>query len=110
MSKMVVTELKRFKKTSRKIHFLCKCDDKCIIEISEIMRNFLDNNFKLPKMKKITRNLRSLRFNLRMLADSQVSIRDKRKLLIGFGARALLYPLLCKILKLKQQEEKEEKK
>ncbi len=91
-------ELKRFKQSSHKIHFLCKCDEKCIFVLSELIRSFLDNKFKIRNMKRITRKLFPLRFNLRKLADSKVSVKAKREILIDFGIRALVYPILQKVL------------
>jgi len=93
-----IQELKRFKKCSRKIHFICKCDDSCIFVLSELIRNFLDNKFKIKNIKRILQKLLPLRFNLRRLADSKVSSREKRKILIDFGFRALVYPILQKVL------------
>lgn len=93
-----IQELKRFKQSSRKIHFICKCDDSCIFVLSELIKNFLDNKFKVKNMKRIIRKLLPLRFNLRKLADSKVSSREKRKILIDFGVRAIVYPILQKIL------------
>lgn len=49
-------------------------------------------------MKRIIRKLLPLRFNLRKLADSKVSGREKRKILIDFGVRAIVYPILQKVL------------
>jgi len=93
-----IQELKRFKRCSRKIHFLCKCDDSCIFVLGELIDNFLQKKLKIKNIRKIVKKLRPVRVNLRMLADSKVPVKTKRQLLIDFSFRALVYPIIQKVL------------
>ena len=87
--------LKYFKQNKQKPLFVCKCEDIVIVAICELVKGFIKNKFKIKNIKTILQKLSNIKDKLRRLADTRISIRQKRKVLIDFGVQTLFYPVLC---------------
>ena len=87
--------LKCFKQNRQKSFFVCKCEDIVIVALCEVVKDFIQNKFKIKNIKTILQKLVNIKDKLRRLVDHRVSIRQKRQILIDFTVQSLLYPLLC---------------
>ena len=90
--------LECFASSRHKCHYICTVDDQNIEALSQLVSDFIHRKIKVPGLKRITKILRPLRHLIRILADDKIETRTKRKILIQFGIKLLLYPILSKNL------------
>lgn len=91
-------QLKSFKRHKQKAIFICKCEDIIISTIGQVLKGFLSDKFRLRNVKTICKKLARVKGDVRKLANSRTSIKQKRKILIRAAVQKLLYPILCKYL------------
>ena len=89
-------DLRQFKKSSKKIHFLAKCSDTHVYHICELIHNFILNVIPIKKKTHtIKRKCKKIESELRSLTDCKISIKKKRNLLANHKVRRILFPLIC---------------
>lgn len=90
--------LKCFSSTKHKCRYLCTTNDENIEALGDLLQDYLGERLKIPNLKRITKVLHPIRHMIRVLADKKVKTQDKRKILLEFGVKLLLYPILQKNL------------
>ena len=90
--------LKCFTGCKHKCRYICNVDNESIEALSGLMSDFIRRKLKVPKIKKIIKMLQPVRHLIRILADSDVKTSTKRKILIQWGIRYILYPILSKTI------------
>ena len=88
--------LKCFTCTRNKCHYICTVSDANIEAIGKLVKAFLQKKLKLPNLRKITKTLFPIRLLLRILADRKTNTRYKRKILLNFAIKLILYPIIEK--------------
>ena len=86
-----LNELNKFTKSKDKTQFICKCPDETIHCLCELCLNFLNGNILILKNNKISVFERLI---LHYLADSAISVIEKRKILNLVSK--ILFPILQK--------------
>ena len=87
-----------FAKCRRKGKYICTADDKNIEALAGCMSDFINHQFKVPGWRKIMTKLEPVRHVIRILADKKTATRVKRKILIHFVLRMILFPLFSQCL------------
>ena len=77
-----------------KCTFICSASDDCIEALGSLLKVFLQSKLKLPNLHQITKALDPIRVLLRILADKKTKTRTKRKILLNFAIKIILYPIL----------------
>ena len=90
--------LECFANSEHKCHYICTVDDRSIEVVSDLVSDFIHKKIKVPGAKKIAKILRPIRHLIRILADDEIKTHTKRKILIQFGIKLLLYPIISKNL------------
>lgn len=90
--------LKCFTGSKHKCRYICTVDNESIEALSGLMSDFIRRKLKVPKIKKIIKMLQPVRHLIRILADSNVKTSTKRKILLQWGIRYILYPILSKTI------------
>ena len=80
--------------------FMETCSDNCIDSICEFCFNLIRENLPLDKSKRsrISEKLKPIRFKLRKLADPEVNVQEKRKLLQEKQVGEGIFPLIASIV------------
>ena len=91
-----MSHLKDFKKAKQKQYFLCKCSSDVIFCVTELIQNFLKNKLNLKNIKAIAKKLSKIKDELKILADSRISHKQKREILIRKVVQKVLFPVLQK--------------
>lgn len=90
--------LKCFISSRHKCRYICTVRDENIEALSSLLKDFLAQKLKLPNLGKIIKSLHPIRILLRKLADKTTKTRLKRKILLQFAIKLILYPILQKHL------------
>ena len=90
--------LKCFTSSKHKCRYVCKTDNANIEVIASLLHSFLKNKLNIRNISKIIKILRPIRHLIRMLADKKIKTQQKRKILLHFAIRVILYPILQKKL------------
>ena len=85
-------------KSENRCHYLCTAKDQNIEALSDLLRDFINEKLKLSDLKVIAKSLYPIRHLVRILADKKVKTKTKRKILLQFGVKLLLFPILEKDL------------
>ena len=91
----ILQDIKQLKANQR-LDFLKNCSNECIHAICEVCYNILHESLKLNKDKKyrIKQKLKPIRVDVRKLADAELSVNTKRKILskpqVGRGVFTVL--------------------
>ena len=81
---MDLKNLKQFSLHKNTVHLFCSCEDNLIHSISALLYKYLHGKVKLNKKDKllVRRELHPIRYCVRAIANSKLSCRTKRQLLI----------------------------
>lgn len=90
--------LKCFVRSKSKCHYLCTIKDQNIEALSDLLHEFINEKLKLSDLKAKAKSLYPIRHLIRILADKKVKTKTKRKILLQFGVKLLLFPILEKDL------------
>lgn len=90
----IIANLKSFTRSKKKVHFICACQDEIIHNIGQLLYNFLHGKFKVKKSKSTHKQLFNIRYYIRKLANKQISVRNKRKILVEVGVRTILFKII----------------
>ena len=90
--------LKCFTSSKHKCRYVCKTDNANIEVIASLLHAFLKNKLNIRNISKIIKILRPIRHLIRMIADKKIKTQQKRKILLHFAIRLILYPILQKKL------------
>lgn len=88
--------LKCFSSTKHKCRYLCTANDENIEAVGELLHDYLREKIKIPNLKRVTRILHPIRYMIRSLADKTVKTQEKRKILLDFSVKLILYPIIKK--------------